>query len=123
MNGFVQQALTISKNLSQIVMKGLRPDALPVYTELVKEFAVFDRWFSSLPDPPHPNRIFVYSATSHGAMSHLPHEEKILDIEFQGTLNDQMKGRNPEADCEEAPGRGQTEEEVHMQKASSCPVS
>lgn len=66
MNGFVQQARTISKNLSQIVMKGLRPEALPVYSELVKEFGVFDRWFSSLPGPTHPNRLFVYSATSHG---------------------------------------------------------
>lgn len=28
MTGFVQQALAISKNLSQIVMKGLRPEAL-----------------------------------------------------------------------------------------------
>lgn len=71
MNGFVQQALTISKNLSQIVMKGLRPEALPVYSELVKEFGVFDRWFSSLPGPTHPNRLFVYSATSHGATSHI----------------------------------------------------
>eukprot|EP00253_Pinus_taeda_P023800 PITA_23800 len=70
MNGFVQQALTISNSLPQAVMKGLRPEALPVYTELVKEFAVFDRWFSSLPGPTHPNRLFLYSATSHGSTSH-----------------------------------------------------
>ena len=71
MNGFVQQALTISKNLSQIVMKGLKPEAVPVYTGLVKEFAVFDLWFSSLPGPTHPNRLFLYSATSHGTTNNV----------------------------------------------------
>uniref|UniRef100_A0A0C9QTN8 TSA: Wollemia nobilis Ref_Wollemi_Transcript_10289_1948 transcribed RNA sequence n=1 Tax=Wollemia nobilis TaxID=56998 RepID=A0A0C9QTN8_9CONI len=71
MNGFVQQALTISKNLSETVMRGLKPEAIPVYAELIKEFAVFDRWFSSLPGPTHPNRLFVYSGTSHGATSHI----------------------------------------------------
>ncbi|XP_057820461.1 non-specific phospholipase C6 isoform X2 [Cryptomeria japonica] len=71
MNGFVQNALSISKNLSETVMKGLKPELIPIYTELVKEFAIFDRWFSSLPGPTHPNRLFVYSGTSHGATSHI----------------------------------------------------
>eukprot|EP01018_Ginkgo_biloba_P002014 Gb_00801 [translate_table: standard] len=71
MNGFVQQAATVSKNLSETVMKGLRPEMLPVYSALLTEFAVFDRWFSSLPGPTHPNRLFVYSGTSHGATSHI----------------------------------------------------
>lgn len=68
MSGFVQQALTISQNLSLTVMKGFKPDNLPVFTSLVQEFAVFDRWFSAIPGPTQPNRLFVYSATSRGSV-------------------------------------------------------
>ena len=71
MSGFVEQALSMSQNLSETVMKGFRPEAVPVYAALVKEFAVFDRWFSSIPGPTQPNRLFVYSATSHGSTSHV----------------------------------------------------
>ncbi|KAL9261597.1 Non-specific phospholipase C6-like protein [Drosera capensis] len=71
MLGFVQQALLLSPDLSETVMKGFKPENVPVYASLVKEFAVFDRWFSSIPGPTQPNRLFVYSATSHGATSHV----------------------------------------------------
>ncbi|KAL0318885.1 UNVERIFIED_CONTAM: Non-specific phospholipase C6 [Sesamum angustifolium] len=71
MSGFVEQALTMSKNLSQTVMKGFRPENVPIYAALVSEFAVFDRWFCSIPGPTQPNRLFVYSATSHGSTSHV----------------------------------------------------
>lgn len=71
MSGFVDQAFTISPNLSQTVMKGFRPDNVPIYSALVSEFAVFDRWFSSIPGPTQPNRLFVYSATSHGSTCHV----------------------------------------------------
>uniref|UniRef100_K7KL69 Uncharacterized protein n=1 Tax=Glycine max TaxID=3847 RepID=K7KL69_SOYBN len=71
MNGFVEQALSMSPNLSETVMKGFKPDSVPIYAALVKEFAVFDRWFSSIPGPTQPNRLFVYSATSHGSTSHI----------------------------------------------------
>ncbi|TVU12841.1 hypothetical protein EJB05_46505, partial [Eragrostis curvula] len=52
--------------MSETVMRGFRPDAVPVYRELVKEFAVCDRWFASNPASTQPNRLFVHSATSHG---------------------------------------------------------
>jgi phospholipase C len=39
---------------------------LPVLTKLATEFAVCDRWFSSLPGPTWPNRFFLHGATSHG---------------------------------------------------------
>ncbi|KAH9300990.1 hypothetical protein KI387_012573, partial [Taxus chinensis] len=79
MNNFVQNALSISRNLSQTVMKGLKPELIPVYTELIKEFALFDRWFSSLPGPTHPNRMFAYSGTSHDATNHI---EKQLAVGY-----------------------------------------
>ncbi|OVA09562.1 Phosphoesterase [Macleaya cordata] len=71
MNGFVEQALSMSQNLSETVMKGFRPESVPIFSSLVSEFAVFDRWFSSIPGPTQPNRLFVYSATSHGSTSHV----------------------------------------------------
>ncbi|CBI38060.3 unnamed protein product, partial [Vitis vinifera] len=48
-------------------MNGYKPEALAVYRELVGEFGVCDRWFASLPASTQPNRLYVHSATSHGA--------------------------------------------------------
>ncbi|CAK8568110.1 unnamed protein product [Lathyrus sativus] len=88
MNGFVEQALSVSQNLSETVMKGFKPKSVPVYAALVKEFAVFDRWFSSIPGPTQPNRLFVYSATSHGSTSHVKRQ---LAIGYpQKTIFDSM---------------------------------
>uniref|UniRef100_A0A6M2F414 Uncharacterized protein n=1 Tax=Populus davidiana TaxID=266767 RepID=A0A6M2F414_9ROSI len=88
MSGFVEQALSVSQNLSETVMKGFRPESVPVYATLVREFAVFDRWFSSIPGPTQPNRLFVYSATSHGSTSHV---KKQLAIGYpQKTIFDSL---------------------------------
>ncbi|KAJ3676264.1 hypothetical protein LUZ60_003676 [Juncus effusus] len=69
MNGFVQQARSMSGNMTEAVMNGFGPDKVAVYKELVQEFAVFDRWFASVPSSTQPNRMFVHSATSGGATS------------------------------------------------------
>lgn len=69
MNGFVQQAKSMSDNMTDAVMNGFAPDKVAVYRELVSEFAVFDRWFASIPTSTQPNRMFVHSATSGGATS------------------------------------------------------
>jgi phospholipase C len=49
-----------------VVMQGFSPARLPVLNQLAREFAVCDRWFSSLPGPTWPNRFFVHAATSGG---------------------------------------------------------
>ncbi|XP_044482225.1 non-specific phospholipase C2 [Mangifera indica] len=74
MNGFAQQAFSMdpSFNMSNDVMNGFDPDMLPVYKALVSEFAVFDRWFASVPSSTQPNRLFVHSGTSAGATSNIP---------------------------------------------------
>jgi phospholipase C len=41
-------------------------DSLPVIHALAGQFAVCDRWFSSLPGPTWPNRFFAHSGTSLG---------------------------------------------------------
>ncbi|XP_077218365.1 non-specific phospholipase C2 [Tasmannia lanceolata] len=74
MNGFAQQAfsMTNSTNMSYSVMNGFQPEMVAVYKTLVSEFAVFDRWFASVPSSTQPNRLFVHSGTSHGATSNDP---------------------------------------------------
>ncbi|KAJ0015025.1 hypothetical protein Pint_20845 [Pistacia integerrima] len=69
MQGFAQNAESIEKGMSETVMSGFKPEMVPVYKELVMEFGVCDRWFASVPASTQPNRLFVHSATSHGATS------------------------------------------------------
>lgn len=69
MNGFAQEAEKEKAGMSETVMNGFRPDAVPVYKELLREFAVCDRWFAAMPASTQPNRLFVHSATSHGLTS------------------------------------------------------
>ncbi|XP_047317417.1 non-specific phospholipase C1-like [Impatiens glandulifera] len=72
MNGFVQQALSMEdEGMTETVMSGFKPELVPIYTELANEFAVFDRWFASVPASTQPNRFYVHSATSHGAASNI----------------------------------------------------
>ncbi|OAY57973.1 non-specific phospholipase C2 [Manihot esculenta] len=74
MNGFAQQAFSMdsSGNMSADVMNGFDPDKVAVYQTLVSEFAVFDRWFASVPSSTQPNRLYVHSGTSAGATSNIP---------------------------------------------------
>ncbi|KAH0456691.1 hypothetical protein IEQ34_014598 [Dendrobium chrysotoxum] len=88
MNGFVQQAERQEKGLSEAVMNGFRPDSVPVYRELVSEFAVCDRWFASLPASTQPNRLFVHSATSHGLTSN--DTKKLVEGLPQKTIFDSL---------------------------------
>lgn len=69
MNGFAQQAEKEQPGMSATVMNGFRPPAVPVYESLVREFAVCDRWFASVPTSTQPNRLYVHSATSYGLTS------------------------------------------------------
>lgn len=43
MNGFVQQANSEGLGMARNVMSGFPPDAVPVYTSLANNFAIFDR--------------------------------------------------------------------------------
>ncbi|KAJ7522636.1 hypothetical protein O6H91_18G020800 [Diphasiastrum complanatum] len=71
MNGFAQQAETMQEGMAKNVMSAFRPEVLPVYTSLAMEFAVFDKWYSSVPTSTQPNRQYVHSATSHGLQSNV----------------------------------------------------
>ncbi|XP_006854823.2 non-specific phospholipase C2 [Amborella trichopoda] len=73
MNGFAQQAFSMSNSTDFVgnVMSGFDPSQIAVYQSLVTEFAVFDRWFASVPASTQPNRLYVHSATSNGATSNM----------------------------------------------------
>jgi phospholipase C len=68
MTGFVlsYEGKTHSSPNAHRIMKCFSPDKVPVLTALAMEFAVCDRWFSSLPGPTFPNRAFAHGATSIG---------------------------------------------------------
>lgn len=52
-------------------LRAFTPDQLPVLNFLAQQFAVCDRWFSSMPGPTWPNRFFTLAGTSWG-LDHSP---------------------------------------------------
>lgn len=49
-----------------IVMQSFDAGALPAITELADNFVLCDHWFSEVPGPTHPNRLYMHAATSAG---------------------------------------------------------
>lgn len=90
MQGFVQNAAKQKEGeaMKETVMNGFKPGLVPVYEELVKEFAISDRWFASMPASTQPNRLFVHSATSHGLSSN--DTKKLLGGLPQKTIFDSL---------------------------------
>src|SRR6266446_3367746 len=67
--GFIlsySQQKGVTPALAATIMRCFDPPMLPVLTTLAKEFAVCDHWFSSVPGPTQPNRMFTLAATSGG---------------------------------------------------------
>jgi phosphoesterase family protein len=71
MQGFVRSYYDQQRDIkqSQKVMYYFAPDKLPVLTNLAREFAVFNRWFASIPGPTLCNRAFAHYGTSFGNVS------------------------------------------------------
>jgi phospholipase C len=69
MQGFIQSYFQVCNdpNRAKDVMKCFSPQTLPNLTYLAKNYAVCDRWFSSVPGPTLPNRSFAHAATSLGS--------------------------------------------------------
>lgn len=69
----------------QSIMDYFKFDEVPALHKLAREFAVCDRWFSSVPGPTWANRFFVHSGTSLGCVDmglfHITgyHQETIYD--------------------------------------------
>src|SRR3954447_10341291 len=71
MQGFIQSYFSYRKdvNHSRKIMYYFTPDKLPVLTTLARKYAVFNRWFSSIPGPTIPNCAFAHFGTSFGKTS------------------------------------------------------
>jgi phospholipase C len=68
MQGFVRQYFEKRRdvNHSRQIMFYFKKSKLPVLTTLAREFAVFNRWFSSIPGPTLCNRAFAHYGSSFG---------------------------------------------------------
>ena len=55
------------------IMGCFTPETLPILSELAREYAVCDQWFSSVPTETLPNRAFACAATSQGHMDDKTH--------------------------------------------------
>jgi phospholipase C len=66
-SGFVASYATRNPALNPgEIMRCFSPEQLPVLYALAREFVVCDAWFSSLPGPTFPNRMFAHAASSGG---------------------------------------------------------
>jgi phospholipase C len=68
MQGFVRSYYEQQRNVKQSrkIMYYFASDRLPVLTTLAQEFALFNRWFASIPGPTLCNRAFAHYGTSFG---------------------------------------------------------
>jgi phospholipase C len=68
MQGFVTSYFEQLRDVkhSRAIMNYFGPGRLPVLTSLAQEFAVFNRWFASIPGPTLCNRAFAHYGTSFG---------------------------------------------------------
>lgn len=74
MSGFVRnyQTATNDRARSANIMKCFDPATLPVLTTLARQYAVCDHWFSSIPGPTLPNRLYAHCGTSRGRLDMAP---------------------------------------------------
>jgi len=76
MNGFVyRESNSQSIDQAKKIMRCYNESMVSAISTLAQEFTVIDKWFASLPGPTEPNRMYLYSATSHGSCTN-----NVLDL-------------------------------------------
>jgi phospholipase C len=98
-SGFVKDFAQSYPQLTDVgrgeVMKYHPLDSLPALHALARHFTVCDHWFSSLPGPTWPNRLFLMSGTSLGRVKM---EEGLMDLNLhwydQPSIFDRLNERN-----------------------------
>jgi phospholipase C len=69
MEGFIASyGKVVSVSEPENIMRCYAPEDLPVLTTLARQFGVCNRWFSSIPGPTLPNRLFAHAGTSKGRL-------------------------------------------------------
>jgi phospholipase C len=98
-SGFVQDFVNCFPNSSTAdraeVMKYHARGVLPALHTLAENFTICDHWFSSLPGPTWPNRLFVHSGTSLGRVT-MPEGVMNANLHWynQTTLYDRLNEKN-----------------------------
>jgi phospholipase C len=74
MSGFVlnYEAKSGSAAIGANIMKCFDPAGIPILTTLARQYAICDHWFSSIPGPTLPNRLYVHCGTSRGRLDMAP---------------------------------------------------
>lgn len=74
MQGFIKSYFNQQRDVghSQKIMYYFSQENLPILTKLALEFAVFNRWFASIPGPTICNRAFAHYGTSFGRVDMNP---------------------------------------------------
>lgn len=89
MTGFAANYATVSDeslpaptqdHVGDIMMEFATPAQLPTTYTLATSFALCDQWFSAMPGPTWPNRMFVHGASSSG-LDHSPSQSEIVEWE------------------------------------------
>lgn len=101
MSGFVENYCEsypkVVGNAQEIgqVMNYYSPNSLPALHQLVLQFAVCDHWFSSIPGPTWPNRLFAMTGTSLGRVT-MPSGIMDLNLHWydQSTVFDRLNEQN-----------------------------
>ena len=93
MQGFVKSYFNQQRDVehSQKIMYYFAQKDLPVLTTLALEFAVFNRWFASIPGPTICNRAFAHYGTSFGRVD----MNLIYINEPFKSIYDRLIGANP----------------------------
>jgi len=71
-NGFYRCYSRAAAGKGAEVLAAFAPGRLPAIHTLAREFAVCDRWFSSVPGPTWPNRFFAHCASAGGYLDGKP---------------------------------------------------
>lgn len=66
MDGFAETHFQHGDPEFYTVLHGFAPHLVPAISTLAENFLIFDKWYSSVPGPTYPNRLYWHSGTSHG---------------------------------------------------------
>ena len=69
MNGFISDFApldTLPGDEGKNIMQQFNFSSLPILSRLALDFAVFNAWFSDVPGPTDPNRLYAFMASSQG---------------------------------------------------------
>lgn len=81
MKGFVDDyESVVGQSCAPSIMCSVHPRFTPVLHTLAQEYAVCDRWFSSVPSQTWTNRLFAFSGGSKGIVNNEPYSEKTAHL-------------------------------------------